>query len=116
MTFSHGDYANIEAIPDKDRTAEMLYTKALRYFPNHRAYLGLGMVYQKHRNFQKAQQILSEGIGHYPQSDSLNLCMGITLMNQGDFNKALEYLLKIRNSQDAAYYIAQCRQASGSMT
>ncbi|NJL60176.1 MAG: radical SAM protein [Desulfobacteraceae bacterium] len=87
MTFSHGDYAKIEAVSDKDQTAETLYTEALRYFPDHRAYLGLGMVYQKRRDFQKAQQILSEGIGHYPQSESLNLCMGITLMNRGDFQQ-----------------------------
>jgi len=113
MTFSHGDYAQIDAIPDKLRTAEKLYERALRYHPNHRAYLGLGMVYQKQNNFQQSARILEQGLARYPDSDSLNLCMGICLMNMGNFHNALDYLLKIKNSKDAAYYISQCHQALG---
>ncbi|MGB9498107.1 MAG: B12-binding domain-containing radical SAM protein, partial [Dissulfuribacterales bacterium] len=44
MTFSHGDYAKIEAVGDRERIAEKLYLRALRYFPDHRAYLGLGII------------------------------------------------------------------------
>jgi len=39
--------------------------------------------------------------------------MGICLMNMGNFHNALDYLLKIKNSKDAAYYISQCHQALG---
>ncbi len=113
MTFSHGDYAQMDAIPDKTRTAEKLYERALRYYPDHRAYLGLGMVYQKQKNFQQSARILEQGLARYPDSDSLNLCMGICLMNMGNFNKALDYLLKIKHSKDAAYYISQCHQILG---
>lgn len=111
MTFSHGDYAQIEAIPDKLRTAEKLYERALRYHPDHRAYLGLGMVYQKQNNFQQSARILEQGLARYADSESLNLCMGICLMNMGDFHNALDCLLKIKHSKDAAYYISQCHQA-----
>ena len=113
MTLSHGDYAQIDAIPDKLRTAEKLYERALRYHPDHRAYMGLGMVYQKQKNFQQSARILEQGLARYPDSESLNLCMGICLMNMGNFHKALDCLLKIKNSKDAAYYISQCHQALG---
>ena len=113
MTLSHGDYAQIEAIPDKARTAEKLYERALRYYPDHRAYMGLGMAYQKQKDFQQSARILEQGLARYPDSESLNLCMGICLMNMGNFHKALDCLLKIKNSKDAAYYISQCHQALG---
>lgn len=108
MTFSHGDYAGIDAIPNKVGIAKKLHERALGYYPDHRAYLGLGMMCQKQRNFERALQILAKGLEHYPESQSLNLCMGINLMNMEEFHKALDYLLKIKNSEEAAFYISKC--------
>ena len=51
MTFSHGDYAAIDAIPEPRAVAERLYKRALEYHPDHRAFLGLGMLFQKQRKF-----------------------------------------------------------------
>jgi len=53
MTFSHGDYSKIEAIKDKGGIAEELFKKSLSYYPNQRAYLGLWMIEQKRRAFEK---------------------------------------------------------------
>ncbi|MFC1857760.1 radical SAM protein [Thermodesulfobacteriota bacterium] len=113
MTFSHGDYAGIAVIKDKDRVAAELYQRALDYYPDHRAYLGLGMISQKNREFEKSIRILGKGMGHYPDSEQLNLCAGINYMNLGRFDKALSYLLKIKNSKKAVDYITECYKALG---
>ena len=108
MTFSHGDYSKIEAIKDKEQIAEKLFKKSLGYHPNHRAYLGIGMVEQKRKEFQKAVEILSKGVELFPESEELSLCLGISYMNLRDYNSALSYLQKLKHSKEAKYYIEQC--------
>jgi len=88
MTFSHGDYSRIEAIREKEETAEKLYLKSLDYAPNHRTYLGLGILKQESGDSRKSIQILSEGIEHFPGSEALNLCLGIATA----VNKTLDEL------------------------
>ncbi len=113
MTFSHGDYAQVEAITEKNETAEFLYRRALTYHHNHRAYLGLGMLYQQNREFDKGAQILKEGIEHFPDDEQLNMCMGINHMNQKEFETALVYFLKFEESRHMAHYTANCYGAMG---
>ena len=113
MTFSHGDYSKIEAIKDKDKIAERLFKKSLSYYPNHRAYLGLGLIEQNRKEFEEAVKILSKGVELFPESEQLNLCLGINHMNLGDYNKALSYLLKVQHSREANYYIEQCHKELG---
>jgi len=108
MTFSHGDYSKIEAIKDKEQIAEKLFKKSLGYHPNHRAYLGIGMVEQKRKEFQKAVEILSKGVELFPESEELSLCLGISYMNIGGFDKALSYLQRLKHSKEAKCYIEQC--------
>jgi anaerobic magnesium-protoporphyrin IX monomethyl ester cyclase len=108
MTFSHGDYSKIEAIKDKERIAEKLFRKSLSYYPNNRAYMGLGLIQQDRRDFKGAVKILSEGVEIFPESQELNLCLGISYMNLGNFNKALTYLLKLEHSKEGDYYISKC--------
>ncbi len=113
MTFSHGDYAGADAVPDAEAVAERLYARSLTFGPNARAYLGLAMIYQKKRAFQKADGVLSEGLGHFPDDASLNMCMGINCMNQGKFRKAPTFLLKCPPSREREYYLSACRRALG---
>ncbi|MCK4390578.1 MAG: radical SAM protein [Desulfobacterales bacterium] len=113
LTFSHGDYSNIDAIKDKNKIAEELFNKSLSYYPNYRAYLGLGIIKQKRKEFEGAVKILSEGIELFPESEELNLCLGINLMNLRDYNRALSYLLKLQHSEEAAYYITKCYEELG---
>ena len=110
MTFSHGDYSKIETIKGKGRIAEKLYEKSLGYYPNQRAYLGLGMIKQKRRDFEGAINILGKGIELFPESEELNLCLGINYMNTGDYRSALSYLQKTEDSKEAKYYIEKCQQ------
>ncbi len=115
MTFSHGDYAEIDAIKKKEETAEKLFKKALGYCPDHRAYLGLGIIKQKNRKYEESIRILSEGIRYFPDSESLNVCLGISYMNLGRFDRALSYLLKFPDSKEALPYIAGCYRALGDL-
>ena len=110
MTFSHGDYSMIDAIKGKDKTAEKLFKKSLDYYPNNRAYLGLGMIEQRRKDFGKAIKILSKGVELFPDSEDLNLCLGISYMNLGDYNTALSHLQKIQHTKEAIYYIKKCQQ------
>ena len=113
MTFSHGDYSKIEAIQEKEKAAEKLFKKSLDYFPDHRAYLGLGILKQNEGEFRGAVNILLEGVRHFPSSEELNICLGINHINLGEYREALGVLLNHQESQQARYHIARCHRALG---
>ena len=110
MTLSHGDFAGNKDIKDKDATAEKLYYRALSYYPDLRAYLGLGMMLQKQRHFKRAIDILKIGLTRFPDSKNLGLCMAISIMNTGDFSLAIKYLEKFKEDSDVIPYINACRE------
>jgi anaerobic magnesium-protoporphyrin IX monomethyl ester cyclase len=85
----------------------------LGYYPDHRAYLGLGIIKQKNRAFDESVRILSEGIKYFPDSEPLNVCLGISYMNLGEYSKALSRLLNFPDSREAVPYIATCYKALG---
>ena len=113
MTFSQGDYSRIEAIRKKDETAEKLYRRSMDYAPNLRAYLGLGMIYQKKEQNNGAKEILLKGTEFFPESKELNLCLGISYMNLTDYDAALSCLSRFPDSNRAVYYMAGCYKALG---
>jgi len=111
MTFDQGDYAKNDAIPEKDRIAEKLYLAALKYHPHPRAYLGLGIQYQKQQAYPESIKILSEGIEHFPRNEQISLCLGISYMNLDSFETALSFLLKFQHSTQALEMIIHCYHA-----
>ncbi|MBW1780066.1 MAG: B12-binding domain-containing radical SAM protein [Deltaproteobacteria bacterium] len=113
MTFSHGDYAGIDAIPNKQETATKLYERSLEYGPHDRAYLGLGIIRQREQNFQESVRILSEGVRHFPDNEPLHICLGLSQMNLGQFAEALSNFMKFRYSKQAAPYITECQRILG---
>ena len=113
LTFSHGDLAKKEQVREKEATAEKLFGRALTYAPDHRAYLGLGILKQKARDFGESNRLLLEGLSHYPDSQELALCLGLNYLNLGDFEKALACLERFPDSDQANRYAAQCRRAMG---
>jgi len=113
MTFSHGDYASIEEISGKEEVAQRLYERSLLFYPNQRAYLGLGVMKQRRREYGDSVQRLSEGVKQFPDSQQLALCLGISYMNLGQYNDALECFLKFPSSQETLQYTAACYQALG---
>lgn len=110
MTFSHGDYARIEAVVDPDGVAEALYRRALACFPDQRAYLGLAVMHQKRGNHQEAARLLAEGLEHYGGSEALNICLGITFMALGRYNEALALFERFPDSREAGLYAGRCRE------
>ncbi|MCJ7484118.1 MAG: B12-binding domain-containing radical SAM protein [Thermodesulfovibrionales bacterium] len=113
MTFSHGDYATIEAIPKKEEVAERLYNRSLSYAPNERSYLGLGSLKQKQRRYEESIRILSEGMNHFPESEQIALCLGISHMCLAQHNKALHCFSKCPDTPEVAQYRESCYRLLG---
>jgi hypothetical protein len=68
LTFSHGDYAMNPLVENSLATAVMLFERSLTYHPDHRAFWGLGLVYQHLRRFDESVAILQRGIDHHTDS------------------------------------------------
>jgi anaerobic magnesium-protoporphyrin IX monomethyl ester cyclase len=113
MTFSHGDYAAVEAIPEKERVAQRLYERSLSYYPNHRAYLGLGIFKQKKGEYKESVRILSEGMKHFPESEHLATSLGLSHMNLRQYEEALKCFNKFSDSREILKYTAACYRAMG---
>ncbi len=113
MTFDCGDYSGIEAVKDKEGVAERLYQKSLGYYPDHRAYLGLGIIKQKKGLYEESISALLDGIENFPGSEQLHICLGISYMNLGKYNEAIPYFQKFKDSEQARYYIESCYKALG---
>ncbi len=109
LTFSHGDYAAIEMIPgDKHAIAESLFIKALALYPDHRSFLGLGMIYQLRGRHRKSTQIVARGLEYYADSMDLKICQGVNFMNQGRFQKALHYFRDYADQAQVRTYVEHC--------
>ena len=115
MTFSHGDYAHLEAIKSPQTIAEKLYKKALQYHTDHRAFLGLGMLFQQQRKIEDAKNIVEQGLSEFPDSFDLILCQAVNHMNSGDFQTALSMLEPHKEHAEAQTYIAHCLEAIGNI-
>ncbi|MFC1822703.1 radical SAM protein [Thermodesulfobacteriota bacterium] len=116
MTFAYGDYAGVEEIKNKDKIAEKLFRKSLGYYHDHRAYLGLGILKQKMHEFESSIEVLQEGLKHFPESEMLNICLGVSCMNLGAFEKALRIFSRFPESKDANIYMEKCREALSQKT
>ncbi len=111
MTFAFGDYSNNPDIPNPTQTAHKLFLEALKYFPDHRAFLGLGMLYQRANMHKEAVEILTIALKHYPNSEELNICLGVSLMNMGKFDEALKKFLPFSEKAQAIKYALLCAKA-----
>ena len=109
MTFSHGDYSNHPRVKEPLKTAALLYDRALFYAPDARAYLGLGMLHQKLRQFDRAVALMEKALIHFGDDKSLNICMAVSLMNLGRFGDALTFLEQFQTHGDIQPYIVACK-------
>ena len=113
MTFDQGDYSRNALIPDREKIARGLYKKALAYHPDARAYLGLGMLKQRRQAFQDSVRVLAEGAEFFPADEQIGICLAVSQMNLGQFERALDNLRRFENSPQAGPFIEQCRRAMG---
>jgi tetratricopeptide (TPR) repeat protein len=116
MTFSHGDYARPHKIDAPLSIAEKLNKKALQFHKDHRAFLGLGMLYQQQGKFEDAKTIVEQGLSEFPDSFDLALCQAVNHMNIGDFQTALELLQPHQGRPEAKTYIDHCLKALSSQS
>jgi len=110
LTFSQGDYFRNDLVREKETTAEKLFQRALGYAPDQRAYLGLGMLKQQAGVLAESIRILREGLEQFPESSDLALCLGISLMHNRDYQKALIFFDRYPESEPARRHAAQCRR------
>ncbi len=115
LTFSHGDYSEGK-VPHAMKTAEQLFRRAIDYHPNARAFLGLGMLKQRQRDFHGAIHYLSEGANSFPQDEQIQTCLGICLMSTGNYKAALKTLLPFTSNVAVHPYISACYRALGDVT
>jgi anaerobic magnesium-protoporphyrin IX monomethyl ester cyclase len=111
MTFDQGDYARVEAIPDKPRLSKILFQRALDYHPDARAYLGLGILNQRSGRYKDSADILTSGLSHFPDDEHLLMCLAVSLMNLERFKEALPLLKRCPNQPQTKQLAAACRQA-----
>jgi len=110
LTFIHGDYARIDDIPDKEQTGKELLEKSLEAGKNSRAYLGLGLYYQRSFDLNKAEKLLRHGLSYFPGNRELIICLAVCLMNSDSFAQALELLLPFKDDPSMLPYIQECRK------
>jgi anaerobic magnesium-protoporphyrin IX monomethyl ester cyclase len=111
LTFTHGDYATMDAIAGKARLAERLFRRALEYYPHQRAYLGLGILLQKRGRHEACHGLLGDAVERYPRAKELHLCLAVSLINLGHFNQAIEVLTPFQEDPQAAAYLNHCRNS-----
>ena len=113
MTFSHGDYATIDSSTSIVQTALHLYQRALNTYPDHRAFWGLALVYQRQGQWSKSIEVLQRGLAHFSDSRELNICIGVAYARTGSCKTALEHLLPFEGAPEATASINACRRALG---
>lgn len=110
MTFSHGEYSRNPWVKDPMATAHILFERALVYHPDLRAFLGLAMVFQKERRFDRAVEMAAQGLNHFKSSRDLTICMAVSLMNLGRFQEALGFFEPFEQDPDVKVYVDACKQ------
>jgi radical SAM superfamily enzyme YgiQ (UPF0313 family) len=113
LTFSHGDYAANALIPDSLATAIHLFEQALDYHPDHRAFWGLGLVYQRQQRLADSVTILQRGIDHHPASVDLHVTLADSLMRMKLWPQACLVLEKVADHPQALDRLIHCCRLMG---
>jgi tetratricopeptide (TPR) repeat protein len=59
------------------------------------AYLGLGSTYRALGQYAESQQILLEGLAHFPDAAEIQVFLAMTRYNLGDYHEAVGSLLRV---------------------
>ncbi len=113
LTFSHGDYAANALVPDTLATAIHLFERALTYHPDHRAFWGLGLVYQRQRRLAASVAILERGIDHHADSVDLHVTLADSLMQMNHRPQACRVLERFPDHPQALDRLIRCCRLMG---
>jgi radical SAM superfamily enzyme YgiQ (UPF0313 family) len=108
LTFSHGDYAMNPLVDKNLATAVMLFKRSLDYHPDHRAFWGLGLVYQHQCRFDESIGILKQGIDHHRQSVDLHMALANSLIRLNRYDEARAGLEGFPEHPQAVEQIIRC--------
>ena len=110
MTFSHGEYAMNPLVKDNIDVAVRLFERSLAYYPDHRAFWGLGLIYQHQCRFEDSIEILKQGIQHHRKSVDLHMALAHSLIRLDRFKEAYQCLKSFaRHPQVVDQLIRCCR-------
>ncbi len=115
LTFHRGDYADHPQIPDSPGVAEDLYRRALGLALDARACLGLGMLLQQRRDTAESIAVLEQGLASFADDGAIRLCLAVSWINAGDFDRAHQLLAPLGDDPQAARFRGVCQQALGKM-
>ena len=113
MTFSHGDYAMNPLIENPLEIAVHLFERALDYHPDHRAFWGLGLVYQHQGLFAESIAVLQQGIRHHTTSLELHMALANSLMRLNRYREAQRHLERFAEHPQAVEQIVRCCRFMG---
>jgi radical SAM superfamily enzyme YgiQ (UPF0313 family) len=113
LTFSHGDYAINPQVENNLTTAVMLFERSLHYHPDHRAFWGLGLVYQHLRRFDESLAVLQQGIEHHKTSLDLHMALANSLMRLHRYPEARQCLEAIPDHPRAVEQLIRCCRFMG---
>jgi radical SAM superfamily enzyme YgiQ (UPF0313 family) len=108
LTFSHGDYAGNPLVEKNLSTAVMLFKRSLDYHPDHRAFWGLGLVYQHQGRFDDSIVVLKQGIDHHRESVDLHMALANSLIRLARYEEARACLESFPANPQAVDQIIRC--------
>ncbi len=108
LTFSHGDYAINPLVENNLTTAVMLFERSLDYHPDHRAFWGLGLVYQHLRRLDESVAVLKRGIDHHPTSVDLHMALANSLMRLNRYPEARRCLEALPDHHQTVEQLIRC--------
>jgi tetratricopeptide (TPR) repeat protein len=108
MTFSHGEYAMNPLIKNGLDTAVRLFERSLDYHPDHRAFWGLGLVYQHQHRFEESIEILNQGIQHHQESVDLHMALANSLIHMDRYQEAYQRLKKFAHHPQVVDQLIRC--------
>jgi len=94
-------------------TAVMLFERSLHYHPDHRAFWGLGLVYQHLQRFDESLAILQRGIQHHNTSLDLRMALANSLMKLNRYPEARQFLEAISDHPRAVEQLIRCCRFMG---
>lgn len=113
MTFSDGDYARIDGIPDREATAALLHEKALARHPDARAFQGLGMLRFHSKDWDGAEDLFRRGVECHPTDVDMRIRLAVCLLNRGAISGAREALSPFRDHDAVRPYWLKCQVLLG---
>jgi anaerobic magnesium-protoporphyrin IX monomethyl ester cyclase len=113
MTFSHGEYAMNPLVKNNLDVAVKLFERSLSYHPDHRAFWGLGLIYQHQCRFEESITVLKQGIQHHKKSLDLHMALANSLIRLDRYQDAYQSLKAFAHHPQVVDQIIRCCRLMG---